>query len=204
MFTGIVQAKAQIVKIEKKTGLNTLVVALPEALTHDIAIGASIAVNGTCLTVVKQRDTNVYFDVMEETLAVTNLTNLSIGSWVNIERAAKFGAEIGGHLLSGHVHTQVTLVSREVSEHNTALCFEFEPQWRKYILTKGYIAVDGISLTLGEVSDTQFWLHLIPETLRVTTLSTREIGDKLNIEIDSQTQAIVDTVERVLAQQASS
>ncbi len=200
MFTGIVMAKAPITEIQTKPGLNTLVVSLPARLSQGIAIGASIALNGTCLTVIKQQDNNVYFDVMEETLRVTNLAQLKVGDWVNVERAATFGAEIGGHLLSGHIHSQVTLVERKQSANNTALRFEFDSQWRKYILSKGYIAIDGISLTLGEVTEQDFWVHLIPETLRVTTLSDKAIGDKLNIEIDSQTQAVVDTVERVLAQ----
>ncbi len=200
MFTGIVQAKAKITAIEKKAGLNTIKVELPDSLAGNIVIGASIANNGTCLTVVIQEDNNVYFDVMEETLSVTNLGDCQVGDWVNIERAAKFGDEIGGHLLSGHVHMQASLVAQRTNENNLALCFEFNPQWRKYILPKGFIAVNGASLTLGEVTENTFWVHLIPETLNMTNIGDLQLGHPVNIEIDAQTQAVVDTVERVMAE----
>ena len=198
MFTGIVQRKAKIISIEKKEQLHTLEVALDKVHQDGLVIGASIANNGTCLTVVKINDNSVCFDVIEETLKVTNLVDLAVGDEVNLERAAKFGDEIGGHLLSGHVHTQAEIVTINRTATNCDICFKIAPEWQKYVLPKGFISIDGISLTLGDVADGYFWVHLIPETLAVTNLGGRSIGQHVNIEIDSQTQAIVDTVERMM------
>ncbi|CAM2908490.1 riboflavin synthase [Moritella viscosa] len=198
MFTGIVQRKAKIISIDKKEQLHTLEVALDKVHQDGLVIGASIANNGTCLTVVKMNDNSVCFDVIEETLKVTNLVDLEIGDEVNLERAAKFGDEIGGHLLSGHVHTQAKIVTISRTETNCDICFQIAPEWQKYVLPKGFISIDGISLTLGDVADGHFWVHLIPETLSVTNLGSRRVGQFVNIEIDSQTQAIVDTVERMM------
>jgi len=198
MFTGIVQRKAKIISIDKKEQLHTLEVALDKVHQDGLVIGASIANNGTCLTVVKQTDDSVFFDVIEETLKVTNLVALEVGDEVNLERAAKFGDEIGGHLLSGHVHTQAEVITINRTDTNCDICFKISPEWQKYVLPKGFISIDGISLTLGDVEDGHFWVHLIPETLAVTNLGGRRVGQFVNIEIDSQTQAIVDTVERMM------
>lgn len=198
MFTGIVQRKAKIISIEKKELLHTIEVALDKAHQQGLVIGASIANNGTCLTVVKITNNSVFFDVIEETLKVTNLADLEIGDEVNLERAAKFGDEIGGHLLSGHVHTQAEIITINRTETNCDICFQIAPQWQKYILAKGFISIDGISLTLGNAANGHFWVHLIPETLAVTNLGNRCVGQFVNIEIDSQTQAVVDTVERMM------
>ncbi|MDL2193631.1 riboflavin synthase subunit alpha [Shewanella algae] len=200
MFTGIVQAKCEILAIEKKTGLNTLEVALPPALREGLEIGASVANNGVCLTVTQLADDRAFFDVMEETLAVTNLVGLRVGDKVNIERSLKFGTELGGHILSGHVHTQAQLVHLDISDSHYNMQLEVAEEWLKYIFYKGFIGINGCSLTVGEVKGNRFMLHLIPETLRLTNLEDYREGDWLNIEIDSQTQTIVDTVERVLAQ----
>ena len=118
---------------------------------------------------------------------------------MNLERAARFGDEIGGHPLSGHIHTQAEVVRVEKSEANVAMILSFEDAWKPYVISKGYIAINGCSLTIGKVEDNQFWLHLIPETLNITNLDAVEPGTKLNIEIDHQTQVIVDTVERYMA-----
>ncbi|WP_028115402.1 riboflavin synthase [Ferrimonas senticii] len=199
MFTGIVQAAVAVAEIIDQPQLRTLVVPLPEALRQDLQIGASVANNGVCLTVTKLADDKVFFDVMEETLNKTNLAQLQPGDLVNIERSLVFGKEIGGHIVSGHVHTVATLSEIDKTATNCRLRLQLPSQWMKYILHKGFVGVDGCSLTVGDVYDDGFDLHLIPETLRLTNLSERVIGDKLNIEIDSQTQTIVDTVERVLA-----
>lgn len=139
---------------------------------------------------------------MEETLKLTNLATLCVGSQINIERSLTFGSEIGGHLLSGHIQTQAILKSVSQTDSHYDLCLCVDPQWMHYILYKGFIGVNGCSLTVGQVTATDFMLHLIPETLKLTNLACYKVGDKLNIEIDSQTQAIVDTVERVLAKRA--
>lgn len=200
MFTGIVQGIAQIHSIEEKSHFRTQVVKMPQELMENLEIGASIANNGVCLTVTKIEGTLVSFDLMTETLRITNLGQLQQGDFVNIERAMKMGDEIGGHILSGHVYTMAKVIKRIASENNLQIWFELpDPNLMKYVLTKGFIAVDGISLTIGEVETNAFCVNLIPETLHRTLIGKREEGDFVNIEIDPQTQAIVDTVERYLA-----
>ncbi|KIO35265.1 riboflavin synthase [Shewanella sp. cp20] len=199
MFTGIVQATCEVVAIHKKDGLNTIEIAMPSHLKENLQRGASVANNGVCLTVTEMADDRVFFDVMEETLRLTNLAGLSVGSQVNIERSLTYGSEIGGHVLSGHVHTQATVVEVSHTPAHFDIRLEVDPKWMNYILYKGFVGVNGCSLTVGEVSETGFMLHLIPETLEITNLDEVSVGTMLNIEIDSQTQAIVDTVERVLA-----
>lgn len=199
MFTGIVQATCEVVAIHKKDGLNTLEIAFEPDLHEGLAIGASVANNGVCLTVTQVADDRVFFDVVEETLRLTNLANLSVGQSVNVERSLTFGSEIGGHILSGHIHTKAKVIDISHTEQHYDLTLGIEPKWMDYIFYKGFVGVNGCSLTVGEVSDSGFKLHLIPETLKLTNLSLCKVGDELNIEIDSQTQVIVDTVERVLA-----
>lgn len=203
MFTGIVQATCEVVAIYKKDGLNTLEVAFKPDLHEGLAIGASVANNGVCLTVTQVVDDRVFFDVVEETLRLTNLANLSVGQRVNIERSLTFGSEIGGHILSGHIHIKAKVSHISHTEQHYDLTLSVEPKWMNYILYKGFVGVNGCSLTVGEVTESTFMLHLIPETLKLTNLGQCQVGDELNIEIDSQTQAIIDTVERVLAKRFS-
>ena len=197
MFTGIVQGVATIAEVIKAPGLNTLVVRFPEAKVQGVTIGASVAINGTCLTVTRQDGDLLYFDAMQETLRLTTLGNLAEGDSVNFERAARIGDEIGGHLLSGHVHTTAVLAEIIRTENNVTLWFEVPESWMKYVFPKGYIAINGASLTIGEVEGNRFNVHLIPETLRATTFGTAREGQRVNIEIDSQTQTIVDTLARL-------
>lgn len=199
MFTGIVQATCEVVAIHKKDGRNTFEVAFKPDLHEGLAIGASVANNGVCLTVIQIVDDRVFFDVVEETLRLTNLADLAVGQKINIERSLTFGSEIGGHILSGHIHTKAKVLNISHTEQHYDLTLEIDPQWMDYIFYKGFVGVNGCSLTVGEVRNSTFMLHLIPETLERTNLSQCKMGDELNIEIDSQTQAIVDTVERVLA-----
>ena len=200
MFSGIVQGVAPIHSITEKADFRTQVVKLPPEMRKGLAIGASVANNGVCLTVTEINDDLVSFDLMQETLRITNLGALKVGDWVNIERAMQMGAEIGGHILSGHVYCTATISNIIASENNRQIWFELpNTEVMKYILTKGFVAVDGISLTIGEVRGNQFCVNLIPETLQRTLMGQRKLGDRVNIEIDSQTQVIVDTVERYLA-----
>ena len=200
MFSGIVQGVAPIHSITEKADFRTQVVKLPPEMRKGLAIGASVANNGVCLTVTEINDDLVSFDLMQETLRITNLGALKVGDWVNIERAMQMGMEIGGHILSGHVYCTATISNIIASENNRQIWFELpNTEVMKYILTKGFVAVDGISLTIGEVRGNQFCVNLIPETLQRTLMGQRKLGDRVNIEIDSQTQAIVDTVERYLA-----
>lgn len=199
MFTGIVQGMARVVAIERLEGLNRHVIDMPESLLEGLAHGASVAHNGCCLSVTSIEDSRVGFDLMRETLALTNLGALEVGDYVNVERAARLGDEVGGHAMSGHVMCMATLVSREDAPNNCRLWFELPRQWARFLFDKGYIGVDGISLTIGEVRDNRFCVNLIPDTLSRTVIGTRAVGDGVNIEIDPQTQTIVETVERILA-----
>ena len=198
MFTGIVAGLAEVTALNKKNLLWQLELALPKNAQHHLKVGASIAVNGTCLTIAKHQGHHVTFDVMMKTLELTNLNALNIGDTVNVERAARFGDEIGGHLLSGHIHCQAEIVSINSPENNRIITFTAAPQWMPYILTKGFVALDGASITISDVSDNQFCVYLIPETCQITTLGFKKPGDTVNLEIDSQTQAVVETVERLL------
>ncbi|PLP38502.1 riboflavin synthase, partial [Klebsiella pneumoniae] len=172
----------------------------PAHMLEGLETGASVANNGCCLTVTEINGARISFDLMKETLRITNLGDIQVGDEVNVERAAKFSDEIGGHLMSGHIMTTAEIVKILTSENNRQIWFKVQdPTLMKYILYKGFIGIDGISLTVGEVTATRFCVHLIPETLQRTTLGAKKLGDRVNIEIDPQTQAVVDTVERVLA-----
>lgn len=201
MFTGIVQGIAKVVAITEKPNFKTHRIKMPIEMCENLITGASVAHNGVCLTVTDIDGDEVSFDLMQETLRITNLGALKVGDFVNIERAMKIGDEIGGHLLSGHVFCTAEVSQIINSENNYQIWLTLpEQEMMKYILTKGFIAVDGISLTIGEVKQQAFCVNLIPETLNRTLIGTRKIGDKVNIEIDTQTQAVVDTVERYLQQ----
>ena len=200
MFTGIVQGTAEVVQIEERENFRTHVVRLPAALLPGLQTGASVAHNGCCLTVVKIDGARVSFELMQETLRVTNLGSLRVGDRVNVERAARFGDEIGGHAMSGHILCTAAVTRVIESPNNHQIWFRIPQQWSKYLFTKGYIGIDGISLTIGDIAGDEFNVNLIPETLQRTTLGSRRVGDPINIEIDPQTPAFVDPVERVLAE----
>ncbi|WP_097461029.1 riboflavin synthase subunit alpha [Mangrovitalea sediminis] len=197
MFTGIVQGTALIVDIESRPGLTTLSIEFPAEAVNAVERGASVSIDGTCLTVTGQTGSCLTFDVMQETLRITKAGHYKIGDRVNFERAARIGDEIGGHLLSGHVHTQAKLADIRTSENNRTFYFQVAPEWLRYIFPKGFIAIDGASLTVGDVDDEGFNVHLIPETLRATCLGDLSVGETINLEIDSQTQVIVETLDRL-------
>lgn len=200
MFTGIVQGTAEVLAIEEKPNIRTHIVKMPPELLHDLQLGASVSHNGCCLTVTGVEGDRVSFDLIKETLRITNLGSLNVGDRVNVERAARFSDEIGGHLMSGHIMTTAEITRILTAENNREIWFKpQDASQMKYIMHKGYIGIDGISLTVGEVTRTKFCVHLIPETLARTTLGSKRLGQRVNIEIDPQTQAIVATVERVLA-----
>lgn len=201
MFTGIVQGVATVVAVEQPNAdFRRHTIELPEDMAHSLQIGASVAHNGCCLTITEIDGRRVSFDLMAETLAKTNLGSLKVGDGVNVERAARFGDEIGGHVMSGHVMTTTPIVCVERSELNHTIWFRLPENLQDFILEKGFIGLDGCSLTIGTVRDGEFCVHLIPETLRQTLFGWRDVGDVVNVEIDAQTQAVVETVRRVLAQ----
>ena len=199
MFTGIVQGTAEVVDILEKENFRTHRVRLPRRYREGLEPGASVAHNGCCLTVTQIENDLVSFDLMRETLRVTNLGELRPGDRVNFERAARFGDEIGGHQMSGHILCTAEVVRVDRSENNHRIRFQLPQGLSKYLFTKGYIGIDGISLTIGQVEGDAFEVNLIPETLERTNIASRRMGDRVNIEIDPQTQAIVDSVERILA-----
>ncbi len=203
MFTGIISEYRPITDIEEKENFRRLTIDLGSDLIQDIQIGASVSVNGTCLTVTEFNGTQASFDVMGETLNLTTTGQLSAGDSVNIERAARQGDEIGGHQLSGHIDGMAEIVGIERPENNYVIRFSVsDATLRQYIFNKGYIGLDGASLTIVDWDYTagEFSVHLIPETLTRTILGQKKVGDQVNLEIDRTTQAIVDTVTRVLEQ----
>lgn len=200
MFTGIVQGRGVIAAIEDRPGLRRLRVALPEGRGAGLQIGASVSVDGVCLTAVGAAGDLADFDLIAETLARTTLGGLRVGDAVNIERAARLSDELGGHLLSGHISDSAPLLARVDAENNVELQFLAPEPLRPYLFAKGYVGLDGCSLTLGEVrADGRFSVHLIPETLRVTTLGDKAVGDRVNVEADAMTVAVVQTTEAALA-----
>lgn len=206
MYTGIVAGAFQLVGLEKKPGLSQLIVELNNALVEGLTIGASVGLNGVCMTVTVIDGVRVHFDAMQETLSLTTLGDLREGDWLNVERSATQGAEIGGHLISGHVDGTAELVALDRPENNCTMTFRLPPELLKYVFKKGFIGLHGCSLTVADIdkNDATFSVCLIPETLRVTNLSNLNVGERVNIEVDRQTQVIVDTVERVLAERAAS
>ena len=201
MFTGIVQGLGEVTQIQDKAGIRRLQVRLPTGRDQGLETGASVAINGVCLTVVGWDQHGVEFDVIDETLRLTNLGDLKVGHVVNVERAARFGDEIGGHVLSGHIHGRAQVTEVVETDANLAVWWAVPDALKKYVLPKGYVSLNGCSLTVGDTErDGQLSIHLIPETRELTTFGRVTVGDSLNLEIDSQTQAIVDTVERVLEQ----
>ena len=196
MFTGIVQGLGTIKAIDEGDGITTFSVLCPD--THDLAIGASVAIDGVCLTATSIEGELVTFDIIPETMERTTLGERGVGDEVNIERSLRYGDEVGGHLLSGHIIGRGLVTFTQAVGEGAQLKIKAPPSIQKYIQTKGYIGIDGISLTLGEVNGNDFDLHIIPETLRLTALGSKQAGDAVNIEIDSTTMMIVETVERLL------
>lgn len=203
MFTGIVQTKARVQQIQDDGAFRQLTLSVEPRFLSELERGASIAINGVCLTVTEfdVSAKRVCFDVIDETLRKTNLGSLQIGDAVNFERSLRFGSELGGHIVSGHIQTLACINQIIKDAKNCAMQLKTDSVAMQYILAKGFVAVDGCSLTVGETDADSFWLHLIPETLNLTTLGSRKKGDRLNIEFDQQTVTIVDTVTRILAKQ---
>ncbi|MAC97743.1 MAG: riboflavin synthase [Euryarchaeota archaeon] len=193
MFTGIVAASCEIVSTDQGEEVRSIVVDL-SGYDDDLEIGASVAIDGVCMTVVSAIDGHVRFEAIPETLERTTIGLLKQGSQVNIERSLRMGDELGGHILSGHVMTTARILQRTQKGEGIDLLIEHQVETKPYILEKGYVAIDGMSLTVGEVEGEGFNLHIIPETLRITTIGAKAEGDLVNIEVDSRTQAVVDTI----------
>ena len=187
--------------LQPKKGMLSYALAMPPSLSAGLKIGASVAVDGCCQTVVKIESTLVYFDAVQETLDKTGIGSYVVSQAVNVERSVRMGEEIGGQFLSGHIYGTAVL-KKILRPDPQNLIFEITcpPSWMRYIFEKGLIALDGVSLTVnGPLSaGGSFHVHLIPETLRQTTFSMKTVGKSFNVEIDTLTQAIVNTTEKVL------
>ncbi|MBX9860522.1 MAG: riboflavin synthase subunit alpha [Sphingomonas sp.] len=201
MFTGIVQGIATVAGIIDAGGVRTIDIRLPDDVAKGLRRGDSLAVNGVCLTLARPAagDT-VTCDLILKSLSVTNLIDLRIGEPVNVERAAKQNAEIGGHLLSGHIDFTAIVVDVEEIDANKVLRLSIPQRHRRYFFQKGYIATEGCSLTIAECNkiDGLIELWLIPETRRSTTLDVKLAGDRVNVEVDRQTQVLVDTLRETV------
>ncbi|REG86922.1 riboflavin synthase subunit alpha [Marinomonas pollencensis] len=202
MFTGIVQGVASV-KSSTEVGRNKrLEILFPAGAMIDQQLGASVAINGVCLTVSALAHDVLSFDVIDTTLALTNIGLLNAGDSVNFERAAKMGDEVGGHVMSGHIMTSVTVSRIEQVGESVHIRFTTDRQQevdaRRYLFDKGYVGLNGSSLTISDIGEDWLEVSLIPETLRLTTFGQLTLGDKVNLEIDAHTQATVDTVERML------
>jgi riboflavin synthase len=201
MFTGIVAGMGRISHIEEKEVIR-IVIDFSMVSTEGLVEGASVSVDGVCLTVVEIDGQMISFDVIPETLSLTTLGEKIEGHWVNLERALKVGDELGGHILSGHILGVGEIIERSTGEGHLDILIDCPSDIMKFVQEKGYIAIDGISLTVGQVDEGGFYLHLIPETLRFTTIAGKDLGEHVNIEVDSMTQTIVSTVERILEERA--
>jgi len=197
MYSGISQGLFAIKSLSKEVGLLNYSVLLNEDLVKDLKIGASIAIDGVCQTVVNRQGLEVSFQAMQETLAKTTLNELFINKRVSIERSMRFGDEIGGHELSGHIFETGIILDKKNTPNNLCLTIQCSETCFAFVKSKGYIAIDGSSLTIGLIDkkNYSFEVHLIPETIRLTNFANKVIGDKVNIEPDMKTMILVKTME---------
>ena len=198
MFSGIVSGLGSIKSIKKKVDIVSIEIKAPKKFSKKLQKGASVSVDGVCLTAKNSNSDNIKFDVIEETLSRSTLSNLVKGQKVNLERSITSSTEIGGHLMSGHIHGVARVIDMKIKESSTDMKISIPQGTGKYILEKGYIGINGCSLTVGKVNKSSFNIHLIPETLEVTNLAVLEKKQFINLELDQNTVSIVDTVERVL------
>ena len=192
MFTGIIEALGEVIKIEEKNG--NLDIFIKSSISNSLKIGQSIAHNGICLTVVTFSDSYHQVTAVEESLIKSTLNNLKVGDIINLERSLKFGDEIGGHVLSGHISCRApSKIIR--SDNEIEMIIKCPSDWINYIFHKGYVAINGASLTVAKKTEQSFSVYLIPETLSATNLSDINDGDLLNIEVDQTTYAAVKAAE---------
>jgi riboflavin synthase len=197
MFTGIVEEVGEVLAVRENAEVVVLTVRGP-TVTADADHGDSIAVNGVCLTVIDpdgSTDGTFTVELVPETLKRSSLSAVTSGAGVNLERAVAAGGRLGGHIMQGHVDGVATLLRRSPAERSDELVFSLPPDLARYVVEKGSIAVDGVSLTVADVTDDTFAVALIPTTLANTTLGVRQPGDTVNIEVD----VIAKYVEKLVA-----
>ncbi len=193
MFTGIVEELGEVVAIESLTDSARLTVRGP-MVTADAHHGDSIAVNGVCLTVVTCENDAFTADVMRQTLRSSGLGDLTVGSAVNLERPMTLSSRLGGHLVQGHVDGVAEILDREPAEHWELVRLSLPSSVSRYVVAKGSITVDGVSLTVADLDSGSFVVSLIPTTLALTTLGRKGVGERVNLEVD----VIAKYVERLL------
>jgi len=194
MFTGIVEELGEVVSLTDAGGDSAVVAVRGPLVTSDARHGDSISVNGVCLTVIDNVGGVFTADVMGETLRRSSLGALGVGDQVNLERAASVGSRLGGHLVQGHVDGVATIIGREHAADWEVLRFSLPSALSRYVVEKGSITVDGVSLTVMAVDDESFSVGLIPTTLKLTVLGSKDVGDPVNLEVD----VIAKYVEKML------
>ena len=198
MFSGIVSGIGSVKSIKHKNDIISIEVKAPKNFSKKLKKGASVSVDGVCLTAINSDSDTIKFDVIEETLSRTTIGNFVKGQKVNLERSMTASSEIGGHLISGHIHFVSEIISINEKKSSKDMKISIPKGMDKYILEKGYIGINGCSLTVGKVFKTNFNIHLIPETLKVTNLDLLKEKSLVNIELDQNTVTIVDSVEKIL------
>jgi len=199
MFTGIIQARGTVTALNKLGGDVSLSISSDGLPFGSYAVGDSIAVSGVCLTATQLRDDGFDTDVSTETLSVTTLGELGVGSLVNLEPSLSFGDRLGGHLVSGHVDCLGTVTGLEQDARSVRITVEIPAEFARYVARKGSVCVDGVSLTVNEVSANRFDLNIIPHTAETTIIGGYSVGAKVNIEVD----LLARYLERLLAKDAS-
>ena len=204
MFSGIVECTGKISKIDNHGDIFSIEVYCPKGFNENLENGASISIDGVCLTSKDNGDNALKFDIVGETINRTKFSEMAIGDEVNLERSIKASSEIGGHLMSGHIHCTGKVIRTDIRKNSKDILIEISDKYLPYLMEKGYIGINWCSLTLGKIVDNSFYIHFIPETLKVTNINELDLQDLVNIEIDQNTIAIVDTVKKVLLAQKSS
>jgi len=184
MFTGIIQSTGRVTRRAPRDGDLRIAIVAPEFDVSDVALGDSIAVSGCCLTLVEREGDTLAFDVSNESLSLTTLGHLGIGDRVNLEKALRLSDRLGGHLVSGHVDGVGTIVAIEPDARSQRWRIAAPRGLMRYIAAKGSVCVDGVSLTVNAVEDSEFEVNLVPHTLAHTTFGNRSAGDRVNLEID--------------------
>lgn len=204
MFTGIVQGYCEVIALAHEEGVTTMSVDLGKS-AEGLDPGASVALNGCCLTATSVNAEYVTFDIVRETSTLTNLGSLEVGDRLNVERSLSVGEEIGGHILSGHVACMVRVSAVRANEGHKVVVFEVPKPWLNYVMDKGFVALNGASLTISEFDRDRGTaaVSLIPETLDRTGFKNVRVGERINLEVDSRTQAVVETVKDILRDKTS-
>ena len=198
MFTGIVSGQGYIHKVKNNVDYASITIKAPAGFSKNLKRGASVAVNGVCLTAKKGATNLLEFDVIAETLEKTNFKLLSKGNKVNLERSMTANTEIGGHLVSGHIHGVGVIKSINDRGQTKDLRIQPPASLMEYLFYKGYVGLNGCSLTIGKVFKSSFNIHLIPETIKVTNFQKMKKGDLINIEIDQTTINTVETIKKIM------